>query len=780
MMNDNSSKNHNQIQQELAEKFPKIISEIDKTVAKIANLISQLPSEQLLGRASQEFMAKSFGTRPESEVGFEQSHALRMVDYLQSVIVSVKPKIPQKSKISENDWDKLKKLVENLFNTINMDYQICRTAFNKINKQNYDDDWEDFYYMAQMCWCNIRMQRYHCHQKEYFTNLLSPHSEILFELFNITAHELIKQIIKIQEVFTVGFRDACIDMQRIYNEINKKEFIVKSKNKDANIQNLIEACGLKKECQDAFNRIFGLDLYKLKKISALPEKLLKELSWEPGQNQDFFSDGEFKGWPLRIWPIFSRPFIKINNEYYCFELTSLLDNIYRVLQKTICRLKPEYSSIWNNKQKEIAEQLPLKYLEKILNGAKIYSNVFYKWYPKSDSKNKEWCETDCLLLYDGYLFIIEVRAGAFTYTPPATDFPAYIESIKNLIWKPYTQGLRFSNYLSNSNKIDIFDEKHNKIAELTKNNLRHIIVCAVTLDHFTELAAQANHLRNDNKHSVPVWSLSIDDLRTYADIFSNPLSFLHFVEQRIKACASNTLRLNDELDHLGLYFKHNHYVTYEKEMLTQNNADRINFGGYRTDIDKFFAEKQINPDVSCFLKQSLPFHLEEIIDFLQTSKKQERSKISSYLLDFNSEYRNKIDAYIDLVLTKQQEQRVICPFHIHGESSLTVICWHNNVKKRDNAFAIQHAKSEMLIKKNDNHVLLELVYSEENKLVDVHWCDVTLDNVTINEKLKLQRQVDYLKKQRLTKAQQIQGKIGRNSTCPCGSGKKYKKCCYLL
>jgi preprotein translocase subunit SecA len=30
---------------------------------------------------------------------------------------------------------------------------------------------------------------------------------------------------------------------------------------------------------------------------------------------------------------------------------------------------------------------------------------------------------------------------------------------------------------------------------------------------------------------------------------------------------------------------------------------------------------------------------------------------------------------------------------------------------------------------------------------------------------------------RIEKTKKVVGKIGRNSPCPCGSGKKYKMCC---
>lgn len=41
--------------------------------------------------------------------------------------------------------------------------------------------------------------------------------------------------------------------------------------------------------------------------------------------------------------------------------------------------------------------------------------------------------------------------------------------------------------------------------------------------------------------------MAIDDLRVYAEVFSNPFEFLHYVEQRKEAFGSTVLQLDDEL-----------------------------------------------------------------------------------------------------------------------------------------------------------------------------------------------------------------------------------------
>ena len=82
---------------------------------------------------------------------------------------------------------------------------------------------------------------------------------------------------------------------------------------------------------------------------------------------------------------------------------------------------------WIEIRTEVSEALPGTHLAKILPGARVFRNIYYPWRSGADSK-QVWCEADLLVEYDGHLFIVEVKAGAFTYTPPATDFPASLLS----------------------------------------------------------------------------------------------------------------------------------------------------------------------------------------------------------------------------------------------------------------------------------------------------------------------------------------------------------------
>jgi uncharacterized protein YchJ len=49
--------------------------------------------------------------------------------------------------------------------------------------------------------------------------------------------------------------------------------------------------------------------------------------------------------------------------------------------------------------------------------------------------------------------------------------------------------------------------------------------------------------------------------------------------------------------------------------------------------------------------------------------------------------------------------------------------------------------------------------------------------IDAEEKQQLSPLIQQLLAQRLNRSVAEHGKVGRNQLCPCGSGKKYKRCC---
>ena len=769
------------------ELYPEIVSEIDRLVAAIAKQVSQLPPEALLRIAWWEMGFRHIHIEAEAEVTIDDAVSMRMIDYVQSVIASVKPDDNPKTEVSKEDWNALRNNVEKLFATLNMAYQVCRTAKAKSEDPDYNEDAEEFFYRAQYYWCNVRGNRYQVHVEAYLRDVFIPHSAVLKKLFGISAEKFIKELMKIWRSLTFGISQVGEQVELFQKNtltaLNAK-IAQNSPDENVDISKLMNEVIVENGWEERRDKVFGLfagsDLYNVRKLTELPKELVDELSWGQGEDTDFFAEGEFKGWPLRIWPIFKRPFIQITGQYYCFDLHALFDNIYRVMQRIILRIEPDYLETWNKTQQKLSEDLPFKYLKAILQGAKVYESVYYKWLPKESSTRKERCEVDGLLAYDDHLFIVECKGGAFAYTPPATDFPAFVASLENLVLKPATQGKRFLDYLQSADSVSVFDKDYNQICELHKSDFRHISICPVTLDPFTEMAAQVQHLRKIGIEvgSHPIWVTSVDNLRVYADIFENPLHFLHYAEQRNEAFKSDIIQVDDELDHLGLYLKHNHYSTHIAKI--RGNSDvRINFAGCRAKIDKFFLERMRDPKYPNSLKQDTPSRLVEIVDWLATSSKAGRAKMASYLLDLCGDERNRMAEYIDNELELQPRIRRPKPCSSHGGNiiSYTIFCYTDKWAPRNTEIALSHTKEVMFLAKETERLLLELSYAGNGDLQDVEWKWVNTSSISSAELASLEVKAEELRRTKIKSAKSTRGKIGRNDPCPCGSGKKYKRCC---
>lgn len=771
------------LQARLCSSYDNVVQEIDSAVAEAAALVATMDPLALLHRAWWERSASHLMIDSETELGPEHAHSARMIDYVQSLIASAPPVAKPSDSHSEEDWGKLQQLIEKIFQKLNSQYFMCATAKRRKDVVVSDPALEEFHFKAQLYWCNVTGSQYQVHQIQTLRELLAPHSRVIQELYNLNSEQLCDELAKIWYSLTKGIADAASAML----EFKEKSLAALEKDTQSGIamevygdegerlRASIARHGLEAIEQKAFGLFLGYDLFDLQKVTTLPSAFLDDFSWEPGQDREFFAEGNFKGWPLRIWPIFKRPFIRLNGSYYCFDISGLFDHFYRQLERRVFAAKKELKQLWIDARKDVTETLPFEYLQRLLPGALCFKEIYY--YMRESSKGADRFETDGILEFDDHLFIVEVKAGSFTYTSPADDVDAHVKSLKNLVAAPAMQGNRFLQYLQTADEVPLLDEAGNVVTRIRLSEYRHVTICAITLDPFTEIAAQIQHLSAIGVvvGNEPVWSLSLDDLRVYADIFTNPLEFLHFVQMRKAAFNSQHLKLDDELDHLGLYLRHNDYPRHAAE-LVKGRGVHLQFAGYRKEIDKFFSARLLDDQLPSPLRQKMHPGLTGLLEFLRLSNKSGRSEIAAYLLDMSGELRDKMFATLEQerVHSEMNQPR---PFSTFGEIRLTTFPWTPEWRRLPAHESRNHAKAMMIMNDEPSRVLLELSYDERSSLVDADWQFLRRSDITIFEMPALQARGESLRDARLHRALATNRHIGRNDQCPCGSGKKFKKCC---
>lgn len=712
-----------------------VISNINNLISKISSRVITLPPDLLLHRAWWNLVRMKITLNGKEIEQDEQLTAQRMIDYIQSVIASIPPAKAYKKVVSDEDWKYLFKDVNDLFKLINNEYLIHR--YNAGDKNSIDE----FNTITETLWMNVRGKRYDYFEIIALEELLEPHSDALERNFKIDSSSLVSELAKAFQGFKMGSLEK---ITNIFDDLFNTTSFMREEMPGINDDIVLR-------CNELLNAYNDLDYFDLKKTTNIPEKLLNSLSWSPGEEKDFFAPGEFCGWPRRSWPIFKRPFININNRILCFDRYTLFDNLYRNLRKIIIEHEPNYHEKWNKRQNKCIEELIIKYLNKLLPKAEIHKSVHYK------DDNENFAETDLLLIYDDYLFVIEVKSGLFRDKSPL-DEKAFNQSIKDLTIKAAEQGSRFIKSLRQKRKLLLYDEKHNGTSYLNYSNFRVVSLCVITLEHITDISSRLHHLPLiKGKDLETVWCFSIDDLRIFADLFDNPLIFLHYAEHRLKAAKSSLVELLDEMEHLGLYFFNPSHLINPSDSLNINVKTKIS--GYKIIIDNYYHEFIKKPAIR------LPENDLRILNLLAESTKSGRVKIAMFILDLASRSAKypKIEEPNYIAFLLDDIKVVILPTSLNETPDKKVV--------------LSKLQADLFLSELDQGILIQIKYSiEMNEVVDIDWQYICINQLTEEEKTIVSTNAKILGQLRISYASRTK-KIRVNDLCPCFSGKKYKKCC---
>ena len=739
--------------------YRKQLIEINNEIKKIKEAILKCAPLELLSFSANttlmDFITNSYSSEQIN------NNINRATEYIQSIFVSAPSTTNSSNYIhSTETFQEIITSIDKLYEMINVFY----LSFSENIKDIYPDIDEltveklmesQFMYL-------VRGKRYQCFEKDYYKSLLSEHNDIFLELFGICSNDILEGISKIQYALTQAYLDALNSLHECIKKFqaNDKHFLQTSEHQ---------------KFENSINKLFDPDSRNISKITGWPDSLLKELSWDLHDSHvNFFNDKTFSGWPVTYLPVFQRPFIKIENQYYCFDYYIFIDYFYRVLQKTITRIKPQYS--WSDNQQIASEKMVENIFKRILPNCITYTS---NYYPINNS-SKTFAENDLLIRYDEILIIVEVKAGSFIYTTPMEDFQNHIKSYQSLIEAPDHQCNRTLDYLQKNRSAKIFNKNHDVVATIDMDTISKIYMISVTIDNINTFAAKAEKLGFLDLSNSTI-SIGVDDLMAYEKYFDSPLTFLHFLEQRKLATQERHLSLNDELDHLGMYIKHNLYPLTLKNI---DDSTMINFHGYRSDLDKYFSSlyhsnlKHLKPT------QPLPPLFQEIIKWLDNANIRNRVTISNFLLNFSQETKELFSALVLSTINKQNTSKTMLPILASGlgKEALRFVCFVNqkNIKQLTLKRKRDYTLASLYRDKDNDRYLIDLYLNQDNKIEKVSIQRFYKKDILPQEIKVIKELSDELAKKRCNKFKEThKRKIGRNELCPCGSGLKYKKCCLL-
>ena len=121
---------------------------------------------------------------------------------------------------------------------------------------------------------------------------------------------------------------------------------------------------------------------------------------------------------------------------------------------------------------------------------------------------------------------------------------------------------------------------------------------------------------------------------------------------------------------------------------------------------------------------------------------------------------------------RNQQIRKVCLSRRRGFQSL---------KKTNKDYKRKYALACLSWDNDPNRFLVELDFDKSKRLQRISLRCFVNDDIKEDEKKEIQELGVKIARFRFNNYKQThKGKIGRNQLCPCGSGKKYKKCCGKL
>lgn len=744
------------------EEYSKIKKRIDEKIQKIKNEISICNPLMLLKFTKDMAMLSQMNKFSELDYTNEENVVIKAQEYIQSILVSSENHFnhTESDEEQEKRWHLVLADIEDLYNEFVYFYHYW-SAFKK-DTGEISDEMMHYIVEYQMLYL-VRGNRYQVFELEPLKNLLPIHNDVLVELFGVTADQVIEGLVKLEYSMSQGLADAWMDMGEKYNEFCEKVELGEDP------ESAIE------DAQDIMNpiveKIFGEALNNISRVTGWDFRLIDALSLGIGECNSFFDGTEFSGWPIMEMPTKKKPFIRIDGVSYGFDYYSLFDNIYRALQKEIFRIKPEYVDTWSKRQNLASENMIKCLFLKLLPGATAYTG---NYYPVGNSL-KQMNENDVLIIYENYLFIIEVKAGSFPQTPPINDFDAHIKAYTKLAQEADSQCSRTIKYIDGHQPALFYDvDKHKKFEINSISEFKEIYSFSVTVDNFNDFAAKAeksNFITLSSKTIV----ISYDDLLAYEKYFDSPIYFLHFLKQRKLAMDIPQIALNDELDHLGMYLKHNMYSITASEYSAEQ---RMYWYGYRQELDDYFCRLYLpglNPKKPI---QDIPHEIKEILQLLEQGIEKNKIDVAHFLLNMSSEAKKDFCKAIHHALSRQPEIGRMVAMSAFSEIKYCLFVSTTGIKAWNLSERQDYVLSAILSNKSMPIMWINLDYDKDGNLLDVNgkelsYCDILANDI---DRLK-ELSVEYAKSRIASYQRQNHRKVGRNDLCPCGSGKKYKMCC---
>ncbi len=483
------------------------------------------------------------------------------------------------------------------------------------------------------------------------------------------------------------------------------------------------------------------------------ENFLKAFSLTPGEvNKDLESVGQYN-------TLSSHPIIKLEEDLYILPISFLLtESIYESPFYWMSQ-DSTYKDTANKNRGESTEDIAYEMLLPVFNGG-LFKNIKVQ-----RSRTERATDIDILAVSGNKAIVFQAKSKRLTETSRKGDTEQLKKDFSVAVQKAYDQGLVCRDAIL-SRQSKLLDSNDNEIK--LDESIDEVYIVCLTSDHYPALASQMDvYLTKTADNPLPV-GMSILDLEIVAFYLKDPFEFLYYLRQRIN---------------LGDYFRGDCEVGYLAYHLNQKlfripKSDKVALdSSWAQLIDANYPVlRGAYPATEAVERLHHKWKnnkFQRLIDQIKSSGDPGFTDAIFYCYDLSGDSADDLIKNMELSLRKSEADGKNHDFAMvfeNGKSGVTFVAQNGSPEKlEDKLMGLAMARKYKT--KADTWLALGSLVGDPNVISAVAFTKQPWEHdETLEEFHKV-----YLKKG--TPMHRDGTKIGRNERCPCGSGKKFKKCC---
>ncbi|PTO54672.1 SEC-C metal-binding domain-containing protein [Vibrio splendidus] len=462
-----------------------------------------------------------------------------------------------------------------------------------------------------------------------------------------------------------------------------------------------------------------------------------------------------------------KPITKAGSNYYLFQTTALSQSMY---ESPIfwMRSDKKYINTAVKHRGEFTESFAFKRLKNIFGEENVYCNLdIYK------NASEKIGEVDILAKFGTKFLIVQAKSKGMTIPARQGKIGLVKDDFVKGVQNAYDQAVECSNALL-LEEIIIKDIDGNCIDLGSKPSSCYPI--CLTSESYPGLLFQCRqYLKHQEEELLkPPFVMDVFFLDILTEFLKQPLFLLSYIDRR--SGYLNEMVASTEIVLLGLHLKRNLWLENNFTMMSLHDD-------IASDLDAAFMVRRMElsgsrtPDG--ILKRYSEGFISKLLFKLQHVKRDELTDFAFILMKSSGDFLDTLDAAVTKICFETIQDNRSHDFTVLFENESGGMTIHTSAGSREKGreALLSHMHARKYKAKQDvwlgvvvdprSEMVMEICHIEED------WCfNAEMEDAI--KSLNLKPDVSPCLK---TMKKQLKFKVSRNDKCPCGSNKKYKRCC---